>query len=263
MSYSGQLKYRKTFMPQPPERDYKKLIIDLGNTRAKVAVYQGDNLVEMRIFENPTPEIILKSDLMNHSFKAAIISSVSSPTAGYREVFPELTFIEFDSNTPVPITNCYLSPSTLGADRLSAAVAAHSLYPTNDTLVIDAGTAITFDFTNKQGEYLGGGITAGVSVRFKGLHTFTQRLPLVEAEFPEFLIGRSSHESILSGVMNGIRAELDGIIQEYKLLYPELVTIFTGGDMFYFEKKMKNDIFAAPNLVLTGLNLILEYNLEK
>jgi len=250
-------------MPHPPECDYKKLIIDLGNTRAKVAVYQGDTLIELQHFENPTPEIIRKSELIKHEFKSAIISSVSSPTSGYREAFPELTFIEFDSNTPVPITNCYLSPSTLGSDRLAAAVAAHSLYPGNDVLVIDAGTAITFDFINKQGEYLGGGITAGVSLRFKGLHTFTERLPLVEAEFPEFLIGRNSHESILSGVMNGIRAELDGIIHEYKLLYPELVTIFTGGDMFYFEKKMKNNIFAAPNLVLTGLNLILEYNLEK
>jgi type III pantothenate kinase len=250
-------------MPHPPEFDHKKLIIDLGNTRAKVAVFQGDNLIDLQYFENPTPEIILKSDLAKHSFKAAIISSVSSPTSPYRSVFPELFFIEFNSKTPVPIANCYQSPSTLGADRLSAAVAAHNLYPADDALVIDAGTAITFDFINKQGEYQGGGITAGVNIRLKGLHTFTERLPLVEAEFPEFLIGRSSSESILSGVMNGIRAEIDGIIQEYKLLYPELVTIFTGGDMFYFEKKMKNNIFAAPNLVLTGLNLILEYNLEK
>lgn len=250
-------------MPQPPERDYKKLIIDLGNSRAKVAVYQGDNLIGLQYFENPSPEIILKSALTKHSFKAAIISSVSAPTSSYRAIFPDLPFIEFNSNTTIPITNCYQSPSTLGADRLSAAVAAHSLYPGNDVLVIDAGTAITFDFINKQGEYQGGGITAGVNIRFKGLHTFTERLPLVEAEFPEFLIGRNSKDSILSGVMNGIRAELDGIIQEYKLLYPELVTIFTGGDMIYFEKKMKNNIFASPNLVLTGLNLILEYNLEK
>ena len=94
------------------------------------------------------------------------------------------------------------------------------------------------------------------------LNAFTSRLPLVEARYPDFLIGRNSEESILSGVMNGIRAEMDGIVQEYELLYPGIITLFTGGDMFYFEKNMKNNIFAVPNLVLTGLNLILEYNLE-
>ena len=142
-------------------------------------------------------------------------------------------------------------------------VAASELYPANDVLVIDAGTAITFDFINHKNEYKGGSITAGISLRFKALHTFTGRLPLIEADLPQFLTGRTTQESILSGVINGTCAEIEGMIQKYRQLYPDLVTLITGGDMFYFEKKMKNNIFAVPNLVLYGLNLILDYNFEK
>lgn len=249
-------------MPHLAESFTKKLIIDLGNTRAKVAVFVGDELQEVKSFESPEPSQLLKPYLEDGNLKACIISSVTIPTVSFRKLLSEIQLIEFNASTPLPITNRYASPSTLGADRLAVAVAANGLYPEKDVLIIDAGTAITYDFINKNGEYQGGGITAGVNMRFKALNTFTSRLPLVEARFPDFLIGRNSDESILTGVMNGIRAEMDGIIEEYKLLYPGIITLFTGGDMFYFEKILKNNIFAVPNLVLTGLNLILEYNLE-
>lgn len=250
-------------MPRMPDPFAKKLIVDLGNTRAKLAVFIGDKIQDVNYFDAYNPEFILNPFLTSGSFSACIISSVSIPTAPLRALLTDIPVVEFNPQTPVPIQNHYYSPSTLGADRLAAAVAAHGLYPGNDVLVIDAGTAITYEFINKEGVYQGGGITAGVSMRLKSLNTYTSRLPLVEPQFPGFLIGRSSEESILSGVMNGIRAEMDGIIQEYKQLYPGLIILFTGGDMIYFEKKLKNDIFATPNLVLTGLNLILEYNLEK
>ncbi len=250
-------------MTLTPDTFAKKLIVDLGNTRAKMAVFIGNKLQDLMHFDIYAPELILESFSESGPFSACIISSVSTPTAPLRALMTDIPVVEFNPETPVPIQNQYHSPSTLGADRLAAAVAAHGLYPDNDILIIDAGTAITYEFINKEGVYLGGGITAGVSMRLKSLNTFTSRLPLVEAQFPDFLIGRNSEESILSGVMNGIRAEMDGIIQEYKQLYPELIILFTGGDMIYFEKKLKNNIFANPNLVLTGLNLILEYNLEK
>lgn len=249
-------------MPRVTEPLTKKLIIDLGNTRAKVAVFIGNELQEVKYFEALSPSQLLEPYLDSNDLKACIISSVSMPTAPFRELLPDVKVIEFNASTPLPIINHYHSHSTLGADRLAVAVAAHGLYPGKDVLIIDAGTAITYDFINNHGEYQGGGITAGVHMRFKALNAFTSRLPLVEARYPDFLIGRNSEESILSGVMNGIRAEMDGIVQEYELLYPGIITLFTGGDMFYFEKNMKNNIFAVPNLVLTGLNLILEYNLE-
>lgn len=250
-------------MTLAPDPFAKKLIVDLGNTRAKAAVFIGNKLHDLKHFETHAPELILESFSESGPFSAGIISSVSAPTAPLRALMKDMPVVEFNPKTPVPIQNHYHSPSTLGADRLAAAIAAHDLYPNNDVLIIDAGTAITYEFINNEGAYLGGGITAGVSMRLKSLNTFTSRLPLVEAQFPDFLIGRNSEESILSGVMNGIRAEMDGIIQEYKQLYPGLIILFTGGDMIYFEKKLKNNIFANPNLVLTGLNLILEYNLEK
>ena len=249
-------------MPHLAESFTKKLIIDLGNTRSKVAVFVGDELQEIKYFDSSDPGQLLKPYLESRDLKACIISSVSMPTAPFRQFLSELKVIEFNASTPLPIVNRYASPSTLGADRLAGTVAANGLYPGKDVLIIDAGTAITYDFINKKGEYLGGGITAGVHMRFKALNAFTSRLPLVEPRYPDFLIGRNSDESILTGVMNGIRAEMDGIIEEYKLLYPDIITLFTGGDMFYFEKNLKNNIFAIPNLVLNGLNLILEYNLE-
>ena len=249
-------------MPHLAESLTKKLIIDLGNTRAKVAVFVGHELKEVKFFDAPVPGQLLKPYLEPNDLRACIISSVSMPTAPFGELLSEVQVVEFNPTTPLPIINLYGSPATLGADRLAVAVAAQGLYPGKDVLIVDAGTAITYDFINKEGEYLGGGITAGVHMRFKALNAFTSRLPLVETQFPEFLIGRNSEESILTGVMNGIRAEIDGIIKEYKLLYPGIITLFTGGDMFYFEKNLKNNIFAIPNLVLTGLNLILEYNLE-
>lgn len=240
----------------------KKLIIDLGNTKAKAAIYVGHELQEVKSYDTTAPDQLLKPYLESTDIQACIISSVSIPTAPFRELLSDVQVVEFSPSTPLPIINHYHSPSTLGADRLAVAVAANGLYPGKDVLIIDAGTAITYDFINKNGEYQGGGITAGVHMRFKALNAFTGRLPLVEARFPDFLIGRNSEESILTGVMNGIRAEIDGIIEEYKLLYPGITTLFTGGGMFYFEKNLKNNIFAFPNLVLTGLNLILEYNLE-
>lgn len=249
-------------MQNPSDRVYQKLVIDLGNTRAKVAVFSGDQLQDITFSVSKDPEVIMEPYLEQKDVKACIISSVSYPTEPFRRFFNNIPFVEFSSTTPLPISNLYQSPSTLGSDRLAVAVAANGLFPKKNVLIIDAGTAITYDFINKKGEYLGGGITAGVSLRFKSLNTYTSRLPLVEANFPDFLIGKNSEDSIQSGVMNGIRAEMDGIIQEYINSYPDLITLFTGGDMFYFEKKLKNNIFALPNLVLTGLNFILEYNLE-
>lgn len=250
-------------MLQPFTGNRRKIIIDLGNTRAKVAIFSGKELEQLEILNSPTPEQLSELAITRSNFDAGIISSVSADTLPYRNLFPTIDFIQFSSKTPIPVTNHYLTPETLGADRLAAVVAASELYPGNNVLVIDAGTAITFDFINHKNEYKGGSITAGISMRFKALHTFTGRLPLIEADLPQFLTGRTTQESILSGVINGTSAEIEGMIQKYRQLYPDLVTLITGGDMFYFEKKMKNNIFAVPNLVLYGLNLILDYNFEK
>lgn len=156
-----------------------------------------------------------------------------------------------------------MTPETLGKDRLAAVIAASNIFPGSDLLVIDAGTAITYDFINKDREYHGGSISPGINMRFKALNTFTGRLPLIDPEPFDQLIGLNTHEAILSGVMNGARYEMNGIIEDYQLKFPHLKTILTGGDAIYFDKKLKSNIFVSSNLVILGLKLILKYNFEK
>jgi type III pantothenate kinase len=246
-----------------PVQEPYKLVIDLGNSRAKVAVYMHDELTVVHTIGEPTPEKIYQMGLHKLPIAAGIICSVAENPALYTVLFPDLTWIILESQTPLPIRNKYQTPETLGKDRLAAVSGAHFLYPGHDLLVIDAGTAVTYDFLNHKGEYHGGSISPGLSMRFRALYTFTSRLPLLQAEEITFLTGCNTRESILSGVINGLCAEMDGIIDQYKLSWPSIQIVLTGGDAKYFEKTLKNSIFASPNLVLTGLKLILDYNLEK
>jgi type III pantothenate kinase len=143
-------------------------------------------------------------------------------------------------------------------------VGANLYFPNQDVLVIDAGTCIKYDFVNKANAYLGGSISPGLQMRFKALHTLTEKLPLVQPVLNvDYLIGSSTEEAILSGVLNGCIAEIDGIIQQYKSNYKNLKVVLSGGDSIYFDKTLKNSIFASPNIVLEGLNAILDYNVDK
>ncbi|MBK6986183.1 MAG: type III pantothenate kinase [Bacteroidetes bacterium] len=169
--------------------------------------------------------------------------------------------IIFNSETKIPLTNLYQSASTLGSDRLAASIGAYYLYPNANVLVIDAGTCIKYNFTNSKNEYLGGGISPGIQMKFKALQTFTSKLPLVEVDFSyNELIGNNTQNSILSGVLNGTIAEIDGVIDYYKLKFTDTICVLTGGDSEYLAKRLKNSIFAHQNLVLKGLNDILNFN---
>jgi type III pantothenate kinase len=151
----------------------------------------------------------------------------------------------------------------LGSDRISAAVGGYYLYPNKNVLVIDAGTCIKYNFTNSNNQYLGGGISPGIEMRFKALQKFTDKLPLIEIDLNfNSLIGASTQSSILSGVLNGTISEIDGIINLYKLQFPDLICILTGGDSQYLANRLKNSIFTHQNLVLKGLNNILNYTIE-
>jgi type III pantothenate kinase len=240
-----------------------KLVIDLGNSRAKVATYANGKLNVLQIVDDPTPEKLAQLNLESLPIVAAIISSVGGEPGPYLSLLPLAHWVILDHNTPVPLRNLYLTPETLGKDRLAAVAGAHHSFPDANILVIDAGTALTYDFITSKGEYLGGSISPGLSMRFRSLNTFTGRLPLLKANEIDYLTGRNTEESILSGVINGMRLEIDGIIEEYHQIWPKMKTILTGGDMIYFEKILKNGIFADPNLVLNGLKLILDYNFEK
>lgn len=246
-----------------PDQNPDKLVIDLGNSRAKVATFAPGAHATVIIIDEPTPEKLARLHLENLPLKAAIISSVAANPQPYMDILPQLSWITLDHNTPLPIRNLYLTPETLGKDRLAAATGAYHLFSDTNILVIDAGTAITCDFITSKGDFLGGSISPGLSMRFRALNTFTGRLPLLQTTGIDYLTGRTTEESILSGVINGIRLELDGIIDEYSQTWPKMKTILTGGDTNYFEKILKNNIFASPNLVINGLKLILDYNFEK
>jgi type III pantothenate kinase len=148
-------------------------------------------------------------------------------------------------------------------DRLASAIGANHRFPKRNILVIDAGTAITVDFISSEEKYLGGNIIPGMAMRFKGLHEYTNRLPLVKAknEFP--LLGNSTETAILAGVINGIIFELEGYIRLLENKYPELIVMMTGGDADFFAKHLKNNIFVDLNLIFAGLNRIIEYNEDK
>ena len=240
-----------------------KLVIDIGNSFVKSAVFDGLRIVELNKstdFSVENADVLLaKYELID----SAILSSVRKNTKQIESFLSQkLYFILLDSTTPLPFQNLYATPETLGKDRMAAVAGAQSLFPKKNTLVIDAGTSITYDLLTAKGEYLGGGISPGLQMRFEALHTLTSKLPLVKTE-PESeieLIGNSTGRAILSGVQNGVLQEVDGIIQQYSTHFPGLKTVICGGDNKYFDKYLKNNIFAAPNLVLQGLIKILQFN---
>ena len=240
---------------------HKKLIIDYGNTLQKLAVYDDKTLLFKETFQKLDPETLIRFIEKNGPFKGIIQSSVVIHTPETEKILADAgRFIPLTSYTPIPLKNLYETPKTLGKDRIAAVTGAWSLYPGHDILVIDAGTCITYDFVNKNGEYLGGGISPGIRMRFKALHTFTGKLPLIEPDDFDDLIGRSTRESILSGVLHGVTAEIREIIRLYREKYDEVIVIITGGDHQFLHNKLKINIFAVPDLVLLGLNEILDYN---
>ncbi len=236
-----------------------QIAIDVGNTRTKYAVFAGSMLIAINTLEKPEN---LAEVLVYHEIKKAIISSVRHLDQEVKQLSVLDKVIELTAATPVPIINKYGTPQTLGMDRLAGVVGACALYPKQNALVIDAGTCITFDFIDRDQTYYGGSISPGLAMRFKAMHTFTGKLPLVEQTKTDNmpLIGRNTIECLTSGVFNGTVAEVNGLIVEYKKQFPDLITIVCGGDAPFFEKNLKARIFAEPNLVLIGLNHILNYN---
>ncbi|MDQ4139725.1 MAG: type III pantothenate kinase [Bacteroidota bacterium] len=234
-----------------------QIAIDAGNTRIKYGIFNEQKLLKADLVHE-LPE--LAEIVIQYQVQHGIISSVRSleqvPLPGLGKI------MWLTPAVPVPITNNYGTPQTLGMDRLAAVIGASFLFPGHDCLVIDAGTCITFDFINREATYYGGSISPGLDMKFKAVHTFTGKLPLVEQVEKDRvpLIGRNTTGCLQSGVLNGTLAEVEGMITEYKQQSPDLVTVVCGGDAPFFEKNVKAPIFVVPDLVLIGLNRILNYN---
>jgi type III pantothenate kinase len=234
------------------------IAIDAGNTYAKVGWFEKDNLVryQTRLL---WPDLI--SEIQQNEPERILFSSVGNSVEDFRSALQrDIEVIDLTPDTPLPISKNYDTPQTLGADRIAAAVGAQFLYPGDDLLVIDMGTCITYDFLDKEGSFQGGAISPGVKMRFSALHTFTKRLPQLEPVPEAELIGKSTKGAIESGVMNGMLAEIEGIIERYRHISSDLRVVVCGGDVPFFESRLKPTIFVVPELVLIGLNRILRYN---
>lgn len=240
------------------------LIIDIGNTCVKLVCFNEGKVVEEQRTDKDDVAA-LQSFCNRYPFSRGICSSVSDISEEYSAALSSLPFsmMVFKSGvTRVPIINKYSTPLTLGSDRLAAVVGANWLQPGRDVLVIDIGTCVTFDFINSSGEYLGGNISPGPTMRLKALNHFTARLPLVErrGDTPDF--GTDTTTAIRSGVMNGIKYEIEGYIHSFLAKYPQLFVYLTGGVHLNLQFSENLSIFADDFIVPKGLNRILEYNNE-
>ncbi len=237
------------------------LVIDVGNTCVKVALFERDTLYFDFLFEKKELIKELKKIQKKHKIAKAIISSVATiPKKSIEKLQLMFNLTELDSNTNIPFYNRYATPKTLGVDRIALVSAAVTKFPNKNVLVIDAGTCITYDFVTDKQEYLGGAIAPGLKMRYKSLHDFTANLPLLNPKHSEKLIGNTTKVSIHSGVVNGVLCEIDGIIAQYKRENKNLTIVLTGGDTYFLLERLKSSIFANPNFLLEGLNEILIYN---
>lgn len=234
--------------------------IDIGNTRAKLGIFKEDKLLEVKILQDISFETILE-EIKRHYPQKIILTSVTVDLEDYQvELSKHTEVILFTNQTKLPFQNCYATPKTLGSDRLAGILGAYFLFPFQNCLVMDAGTCLTYDFIDAQNNYWGGGIAPGLQMRFKSLSHFTVKLPLIE-DLPSIdkvkLIGNTTESSIWSGVIFGMLAEMEGMIQKYHDKHTPLQVLLSGGDALFFESMINPKIFVSPNLNLIGLNTLI------
>jgi type III pantothenate kinase len=239
------------------------IIIDQGNSVNKIALFEGNTLIksiQLTVLTKAVLQPIIKEFHPQASILCAVTKKDSILNTFLANTLP--VFYEMNTQLSLPLTIDYKTPQTLGMDRIAAAVGALKQKPDTNLLVIDIGTAITIDFITDKGVYKGGNISPGPSLRFRALHRFTDKLPLISEDGDIPCLGYDTETAIRSGVMEGIVHELDSYIAEYKK-NQRVFTFLTGGYSFYFESRLKNAIFADGNLVLKGLNGILNDQLKK
>ena len=239
------------------------LILDIGNTQIKAAVFNQHELVHLESSKETEVEFADAIIRKYPKVENVIISSVrhlSNNLLSFIENRSRKLFL-LNADLPIPLENLYESKNTLGYDRLAACAGACDKYPKSNILVIDAGTAITFDFVNDKAQYLGGCISPGLNMRFKALNQFTQKLPHLSINQEFNLIGKNTNDAVISGVQNGIVFEVDSYINNIRNQYPNLKVVLTGGDAIFIHKFIKNHADLQPEILLEGLNSILEFNL--
>ena len=242
------------------------LCIDWGNTLVKAAIFNEENkVVSQQQFSSGEALTSLNQIVSAHQPKAGIFSSVVNNTSdvqmALRDQVP--TFLKLDLRTSLPIMNAYSSPESLGADRLAIAVGAQATYPDKNILAVSLGTCVTYNFVQKNRAFRGGAISPGLKMRLRSMHEWTDMLPEVEPEGEVLLLGYDTATCMRSGAIYGMASEIDGMVAAFSEQYPDFNAVLTGGDAPLLANKLKSKIFADPDLLLKGLNLILKHNVPQ
>lgn len=236
------------------------ICFDFGNTRLKCAVFEGRDFKEEKVLETADNGVIEALIREYRPDKSILSSVINHPPELETLLAAHTRFHKLGHTSRLPLTTPVGKPETIGADRLALVAAAVDLFPNQHNLAIGLGTCITFNFINKAHEFLGGSISPGMNMRFRAMHEQTALLPMIKAEMNFPLVGYDTKTNLLSGVILGMAAEIDGIINAYALNYSNFNVLLTGGDMAFFVPHLKNRIFADPNLIYKGLYAISEYN---
>ncbi|PID67614.1 MAG: pantothenate kinase [Flavobacteriia bacterium] len=238
-----------------------KLILDVGNSRIKAGIFEGNTLQTHKIISYENPLIAVKKLIEKNNIEQSMVSSVGRlPKTVYKYLNDNTRCIILTSALQTPFNNRYETPHTLGVDRIALAAAAVDQLKGDNVLVMDAGTCITYDFINTKGDYLGGAIAPGLQTRYRALNDYTAGLPLLDKETPKDFTGNNTHQSIHSGVVNGMAREIDGVIEQYLTRYQKLTVVLTGGDADFLAKQLKSSIFVRPFFLLEGMLCILNLN---
>ena len=240
------------------------LVIDIGNTQIKIAVFDRTSLVYQDKIDTVKIVPALKNLAEKYAISDVILSHVTKiDIEELNQMKSIFNILVLNHRTKLPFINNYLTPSTLGVDRLALVAGAVNQFSEENVLIIDAGSCITYDFVNTRSEYFGGSISPGIEMRYKSVNSFTANLPLLDkiVELPE--IGNSTNNAIHRGILNGVIQEIDGVIQQYRDINRKLTVVLTGGDTIFLAKNLKSSIFAIPNFLLEGLNSILIHNIKE
>ena len=236
------------------------ICFDFGNTRLKYAVFKNGQFEKSAIMDGINPSTIEKI-LVEHQPQKTLLSSViNHPFETEEALAANSKFHLLNHNSKLPFTTPVGKPETIGADRLALVAAAVHIFPNQHNLIIGSGSCITFNFVNKFHEFLGGSISPGMEMRFKAMNHYTAKLPLAKPDTNFPLIGYDTKTNLISGVVNGICAEIDGLIELYEERYSNFNVLLTGGDVGFFVPHLKKKIFADPELIFKGLYAISETN---
>ncbi|MEQ9305034.1 MAG: type III pantothenate kinase [Marinoscillum sp.] len=235
------------------------VVVDIGNSKVKSALFEGDQ-IKTKFQTTKLQALAAHYGSRSHRW---IFSTVNHSTQEIQDLFANENFLILSRETPIPIVLNYDTPETLGVDRIAAGVGAFDLFPDRNVLIIDAGTCITYDIMDKSGSFEGGVIAPGLKMRMQSMNHYTSGLPDISVDWSQIMLknlGKSTRECLLAGSYMALTHEINAFIDHFKKEYTELVVILTGGDANFFESKVKAPIFADFDLVLRGLNRILNHN---